>query len=525
MEIGLLQETIPAYSEIEKICAEKDCPVIIPVYTVFDDTFPRPADAFGMLREDGCRDGGFILESLEGNEKLARYSILGFNIRAKITIPDKTVITGDRGFTGTPDGEITGDPLEAARAAIKNPRFCNTGIPIFPGGFAGYFSYDMVYSLYPGRLGSRKKTEDKDFPLAEFLMPGDYIVYDHFENSVYFASLLKIGEDTDAEAGYLDAVGRIAGLVDRLRTGKAPACDSAGGEPAGDRYEYTSPTGKESYEEMVSSARDYIYAGDIFQAVVSRKFECEFGGDPYSIYRALRRINPSPYMYYIDFGERQVIGASPEMLVRCREGVVSTVPIAGTRKRGSTPEEDAALAEELLADGKECSEHIMLVDLARNDIGRISKYGTVRLPQFMEVEKFSHVQHIVSTVEGDLSDGLDGFDALRSCFPAGTVSGAPKIRAMEIIDELETEARGLYAGAVGYICPDGDIDFAIAIRTVLAENGKLTIQAGAGIVADSVPETEFFETESKAAGIIKSIDAAGGKGAGEGAMRNGGIVR
>ncbi len=521
METGLLQETIPAYSEIEKICAEKDYPVIIPVYAVFDDTFPRPADAFGMLREDGCRDGGFILESLEGNEKLARYSILGFNVRAKITISEKTEITGDRGFTGAPDSEINGDPLEAARAAIKNPRFCNTGIPIFPGGFTGYFSYDMVYSLYPGRLGSRKKTEDNDFPLAEFLMPGDYIVYDHFENSVYFASLLKIGEDTDARSEYLKAAGRIAGMVDLLR-GKQNETETDHGA-AGDRCEYTSPTGKESYEDMVSSAREYIYSGDIFQAVVSRKFECEFGGDPYSIYRALRKINPSPYMYYIDFGGRQVIGASPEMLVRCRKGVVSTVPIAGTRKRGMTPEEDAALAEELLADGKECSEHIMLVDLARNDIGRISKYGTVRLPQFMEVEKFSHVQHIVSTVEGDLSDGLDGFDALRSCFPAGTVSGAPKIRAMEIIDELETEARGLYAGAVGYICPDGDIDFAIAIRTVLAENGKLTIQAGAGIVADSVPETEFFETESKAAGIIKSIDAAGGKETG--AIRTGGIVR
>lgn len=512
MDAGLLKKVIPEYSEIEKICAEKDYQAIIPVYTVMDDTLPKPADAFEMLRNGE----GFILESLEGNEKTARYSILGFNTRAKIRITGKTEVSGDRGFTGKTDGGITGDPLEAARSVIKNPWFCNTGIPIFPGGFTGYFSYDMVYSLYPGRFG--RKPEGNGFPIAEFLMPGDYIVYDHYENSVYVASLLKIEKDTDIRSEYLKAAGRIEEMTDLLRAEDTGAGRDNGQGTSG-RHGYFSPTGKECYEDMVSAAREYIYSGDIFQAVVSRKFECEFTGDPYTIYRALRRINPSPYMYFIDFGDRQVIGASPEMLVRCRNGTVSTVPIAGTRKRGLTPEEDATLAEELLADGKECSEHIMLVDLARNDIGRVSKYGSVRMPQFMEVEKFSHVQHIVSTVEGEIMDGLDGFDALRSCFPAGTVSGAPKIRAMEIIDELEADTRGLYAGAVGYICPDGDLDFAIAIRTVLAENGRLTLQAGAGIVADSVPETEFFETESKAAGMIKSIDAAGVAGKAGGTAR------
>lgn len=508
METGLLKNITPKLLEIEEKYTEKEFPQVIPVYTVLDDTLPRPADAFERLRDGE----GFILESLEGNEKTARYSILGFNIRAKVRISDKTEIFGEKNFMGLQDSAIAGDPLNAARAVIKNPRFHDTGIPIFPGGFAGYFSYDIVYSLYPGRF-TRKKAPS-GFPLAEFLLPGDYIVYDHYEYSVYIASLMTIGKETDLKTEYRKAAARIEEMVNTLISGTADDSitgrDTGACEPDRKGPECVSPTGRQFYEDMVTTARDYIYSGDIFQTVVSRKFECEFSDDPYTIYRSLRRINPSPYMYFIDFGDRQVIGASPEMLVRCRKKTVSTVPIAGTRKRGMTPEEDEALADELLADAKECSEHIMLVDLARNDIGRVSKYGTVRVPQFMDVEKFSHVQHIVSTVEGELADGLDGFDALRSCFPAGTVSGAPKIRAMEIIDELETDPRGLYAGAVGYICPDGDLDFAIAIRTILAEEGKLTLQAGAGIVADSVPEKEFFETESKAAGMIHAIDAAGG---------------
>ena len=504
----MLKNTIPKLSEIENICAKQEFPQIIPVYAVLEDTLPRPADAFERLRDGE----GFILESLEGNEKTARYSILGFNIQAKLSIPDKNEIFGEKNISGLQDSAITPDPIEAARAVIKNRHFHDTGIPIFPGGFAGYFSYDIVYSLYPERFS--KNRARSGFPLAEFLLPGDYIVYDHYEGSVYLASLMTIGKESNVKTEYRNATGRIEEMVRALDQGTeddAPPVKATGANHSGrSKNEYISPTDRRYYEEMVRTARDYIYSGDIFQAVVSRKFECKFGGDPFTVYRSFRRINPSPYMYFIDFGDRQVIGASPEMLVRCRKGTVSTVPIAGTIRRGLTPEEDTVLADELLADGKECSEHIMLVDLARNDIGRVSKYGTVRMSQFMDVEKFSHVQHIVSTVEGDLMDGLDGFDALRSCFPAGTVSGAPKIRAMEIIDELENDNRGLYAGAVGYICPDGDLDFAIAIRTILAENGKLALQAGAGIVADSVPEKEFFETESKAAGMINAIDASGG---------------
>ena len=488
METGFNAETIPDYSEIEKICAEGRFPMEIPVYTVLEGTFPVPADAFERLR---C-GSGFILESLEGDEKTAGYSILGFDIRSKITL------SGSENKT---------NPIDLAKLLMRKPGFRDTGIPVFPGGYVGYFSYDIVYSLYPGRFG--RKREPSGFPLAEFILPGDYVVYDHYEGRVYIASLIEVCDANELCREYEKAVAGIERMKGLFEAGDQ-TIDQKKISPEKSPREYFSPTGRKCYEEMVTAARDYIYSGDIFQAVVSRKFECDFGGDPFTVYRSLRRMNPSPYMYFIDFGDRQVIGASPEMLVRCRRGTVSTVPIAGTRKRGATPEEDKALEKELLGDAKECSEHIMLVDLARNDIGRISKYGTVRVPRFMEVEKFSHVQHIVSTVEGDLVDGLDGFDALRSCFPAGTVSGAPKIRAMEIIDELEDETRGLYAGAVGYICPDGDLDFAIAIRTILAGGGKLTLQAGAGIVADSIPEKEFFETESKAAGLIDAIDASGG---------------
>jgi anthranilate synthase component I len=265
---------------------------------------------------------------------------------------------------------------------------------------------------------------------------------------------------------------------------------------------------KEAFLQAVTRVKEYISAGDIFQAVLSRNIEVDFTQDPFSLYRALRDINPSPYMYYLDFGNLQVIGASPEMLVRVEKRKVTTVPIAGTRLRGTTPEEDEELAHELLADEKERAEHTMLVDLARNDVGRVCKFGSVRVEDFMNIERFSHVQHIVSTVHGSLQDNLDGFEALKSCFPAGTVSGAPKIRAMQIIDEVEPDQRGLYAGAVGYMGFDRNLEFAITIRTIIAHNRKASVRVGAGIVADSVPENEWLETENKARAMVKAIELA-----------------
>jgi anthranilate synthase component 1 len=266
---------------------------------------------------------------------------------------------------------------------------------------------------------------------------------------------------------------------------------------------------KDVFHDAVERVKEHIAAGDIFQAVISRRMEFPLTGDPFGLYAALREINPSPYMYYLDFGDEKVIGASPEMLVRVEKRRVTTVPIAGTRPRGSTKAEDDRFAEDLLADRKERAEHTMLVDLARNDLGRVCRFGSVDVTEFMGIEKFSHVQHIVSTVSGILRDNLDCYDAFRSCFPAGTVSGAPKIRAMQIIGEQETCPRGLYAGAVGYIGFDRNLDFAIAIRTIQIRNGFASVQVGAGIVADSVPENEWKETENKAAAMLRAIEQSG----------------
>ncbi len=274
-------------------------------------------------------------------------------------------------------------------------------------------------------------------------------------------------------------------------------------------FGYTDNTGKDTFEQSVNRIKEHIVAGDIFQAVLSRRMDCPVGHDPFPIYTALRGINPSPYMYYLDFGDEQVIGASPEMLVRVEKRRVTTVPIAGTRPRGQDLEEDKRFAQDLLKDKKERAEHTMLVDLARNDVGRVCKFGSVEVSEFMGIEKFSHVQHIVSTVHGTLMDHLDCYDALKSCFPAGTVSGAPKIRAMQIISETESDSRGLYAGAVGYIGFDRNLEFAIAIRTVSVRDGRASVQVGAGIVADSVPENEWNETENKAAAMMRAIERAG----------------
>ncbi len=333
------------------------------------------------------------------------------------------------------------------------------------------------------------------------MAPRDCVIYDHSEKIAHVVSLLVVKNGKMQEGAREKAFRRISRMLEAI---KMPA---GGTSPSDIHVEsaVSAPIGQEMFEDMTQRAKEYIFRGDIFQAVVSREYSCRYSGDPFGIYRALRLINPSPYMYYINFGDLQVIGASPEMLVRVKGETVTTVPIAGTRPRGKTPSEDQQLEEELLQDRKECAEHTMLVDLARNDIGRVSRFGSVTIPSFMEVEKFSHVQHIVSVVCGELENGQSSFDAFRSCFPAGTVSGAPKIRAMQIIDELEDTPRGFYAGAVGHISFNGDMDFAIAIRTIIAEGGRLSYRVGAGIVADSVPSKEFEETEKKAEGMARAI--------------------
>jgi anthranilate synthase component 1 len=357
----------------------------------------------------------------------------------------------------------------------------------FVGGALGYISYDAI--RYIEKLPSQK-LDNLQFPDVEMGIFEDGIVFDHTVNQAYY---------------YFRGENRLSEIQKLLS-------ESATKE---DPFTYSQPTvniAKEDFEKAVENAKQYVTAGDIFQVVLSKRFQFQYTGSLLTFYKSLRQINPSPYMFYYKSGTRQIVGASPEMLVRVDNRKVITFPIAGTAPVTANPEENFRLGKELLLDQKERAEHVMLVDLARNDLGRISKYGSVTVPEFMQVHLFSHVQHIVSQVMGDLQEGLESFDALKAVFPAGTVSGAPKVRAMEIIEELEPSRRGPYAGAVGYFSCNGNADFAITIRTLFAEGNQAYIQAGAGIVADSVPEKEWFETDHKAKALMKALEhAAGGR--------------
>ena len=354
----------------------------------------------------------------------------------------------------------------------------------FVGGALGYISYDTI--RYIEKLPNQKP-DNLQFPDVEMGIFEDGIVFDHIQNQAYY---------------YFRKENRLQEIHELLN-------ESFKEEPFTFTQLVVNIT-KENFEKAVKKAKQYVMSGDIFQVVLSKRFQFQYTGSLLTFYKSLRQINPSPYMFYYKSDKRQIVGASPEMLVRVDNRKIVTFPIAGTTPVTSNPEENFRLGKELLKDQKECAEHVMLVDLARNDLGRISKYGSVTVPEFMQVHQFSHVQHIVSQVTGDLQDGLESFDALKAVFPAGTVSGAPKVRAMEIIEELEPSHRGPYAGAVGYFSCNGNSDFAITIRTLFSEGNQAYIQAGAGIVADSIPEKEWFETDHKAKALIKALEHAAG---------------
>jgi len=359
----------------------------------------------------------------------------------------------------------------------------------FFGGFVGYFSYDLV--RYYIELGENK--DELNEPDCEFILAKNNIIFDHKAGKTILTQNC-FGECDEPRVK--EALGTLASSLN------FPGFK----EEEEKVLDIKSNMSKEKFESIVEKAKEYIVDGDIIQAVLSQRFETNFDGDSFNVFRNLKKINPSPYMYHLDFGERKIVGSSPEMLTRVEGKRVLTYPIAGTRKRGDTPERDKELEKELLADEKERAEHLMLVDLGRNDVGRVAKFGSVKVNKFMGIEKYSHVQHIVSEVEGELTDDKDAFDAFKSIFPAGTVSGAPKIRAMEIIDELEPSKRGIYAGSVGYFSFNGNMDTAISIRTLVFEGKKAYMQAGAGIVADSQPELEFKETQNKARGMLKALE-------------------
>jgi len=499
----------------EYLTAVKDQPkpLIIPLCAELPLPDISPLDVYTSTGK-GC---GFLLESMEGSEKIARYSYIGIDPEFVITIGHTVDIKGNEPFTAIvkdPEGET---PVDQIKSILSRFCYMNVKAPRFFGGMVGYFAYDCVYSLFEkvreGHRYSLDSVRDRKFGdhLASFMFTKDCIVFDHAERKLYIFSSPFLTYDADLKFEYEQSFSKILALRDHiaiLASGKRAGAVQKQGEDK-KKVDYIPSVSQEAFELSVRRIKEHIAAGDIFQAVLSHRMECAVNSDPFAIYAALREINPSPYMYYINFGDEQVIGASPEMLVRVERRRVTTVPIAGTRPRGRDADNDTEIARELLADPKERAEHIMLVDLARNDLGRVCRFGSVEVEEFMGIEKFSHVQHIVSTVRGMLKDNLDCYDAFKSCFPAGTVSGAPKIRAMQIIDEEESRNRGLYAGAVGYIGFDRNLEFAIAIRTVIVRNGRAYVQVGAGIVADSVPENEWKETESKASAMLRAIERAG----------------
>ena len=373
------------------------------------------------------------------------------------------------------------------------------GLPRFTGGAVGYLGYDAAAWFEPVTLQTSMDRQDE----AGFMLFDTVLAFDHVRHRILIIANARITGDEDLESLYQFACAKIEFVQRELERGLSRA-----EPPASASIDVTSNVTREEFERMVRTAKEHIAAGDIYQVVLSQRFEARIGADPFTVYRALRHVNPSPYMYFIRMGDRSIVGSSPEMLVRVEGRRVETHPIAGTRPRGRNDEEDMRLAEELKRNEKERAEHVMLVDLGRNDVGRVSEYGSVRVPTFMTLERYSHVMHLVSIVEGKLSDEHDRLDALVACFPAGTVSGAPKVRAMEIISELENQRRGLYAGAVGYLDFAGNLDFCIAIRTVVIENGRAYVQAGAGIVADSNPAAEYEETRDKARAVIQALELA-----------------
>ncbi len=464
---------------------------LIPVSCELPADLETPISTFLKLRSDGH---AFLLESVEGGERIGRYSFIGSG-------PVMTIVSrGHEVEVRTARGveRQTGDVLEVTRDILRaHQSVPDPTLPRFAGGAVGYFGYDLVRSWE--QLPNRPP-DDRGLPTCYLVVADTVVIFDHVRHTMKIVANAAV--DGDGGAAYRRAVEKVEQLYARLRT---PLTPPVGGGRIAPAMDTDLPVA--GFLQAVERAKEYIRAGDIFQVVLSRRFSAVAEGvDALDLYRALRTVNPSPYMFFLDFADVQIIGSSPELLVRLEDGVVETRPLAGTRPRGATDEADRALAAQLLADAKERAEHVMLVDLGRNDLGRVCEYGTVRVPDLMSVERFSHVMHIVSDVKGQLRRGLDAIDVLRACFPAGTVTGAPKVRAMEIIDELEPLARGPYAGAVGYLGFSGNMDTAITIRTIVMTGGRAYVQAGAGIVADSVPEREYVETVNKAKALVRAME-------------------
>ena len=442
----------------------------------------------------------YLFESVQGGERWGRYSIIGLPAVEVLRVQQgEVVITNADGETRQP----VSDPIafiEQYRQQYRAPDI--DGLPRFNGGLVGYFGYDSVRFFEP-KLGAAKGTDTLGVPDILLMRSEEVVVFDNLRGSLF---LLVLVDPADPDAA-TRAQTRLDALEAQLRAPLAEPVGQRYGEPVSEK-DFVSEFPEQAFKDGVEKIREYILAGDVMQVVPSQRMSVAFAAPALDLYRALRYLNPSPYMFYLDLEDFHIAGSSPEILTRVEQGAVTVRPIAGTRRRGHSPEEDKALEEELLADPKEIAEHLMLIDLGRNDVGRIAEAGSVALTDKMVVERYSHVMHIVSNVEGSLKDGFGPLDVLRATFPAGTLSGAPKIRAMEIIDELEPVKRGVYGGAVGYIGFNGEMDTAIAIRTAVIKDQRLYVQAGAGVVADSVPELEWKETMNKARAVFRAVNMA-----------------
>ncbi|MGE3302560.1 MAG: anthranilate synthase component I [Hyphomonadaceae bacterium] len=472
-----------------------------------------PVSAFMKL--GGKSAGGFLLESVEGGAWLARYSVIGLKPDLVWRVKDGRAETSRGRFDDMAFKAVREEPLAALRAVIKDSALdIPSALPPMAAGLFGYLGYDMI--RYVERLPDAPP-DDLQLPEALLVRPTIVAVFDNVAHEITFVTPVRPTREGDSQKAYDAAKKRLEQAV-RLLDKRSPPQANGEHRPIEDGEETRSNTTPGEYRAMVERARQYTRAGDVFQVVPSQRFSAPFPHDPFALYRSLRRLNPSPFMFYLNFQDFCVVGASPEILVRVRDGMVTVRPIAGTRPRGKTPTEDAQLEEELLADPKERAEHLMLLDLGRNDVGRVALRGRggndakrapgVRVTQSFTIERYSHVMHIVSNVEGRLAPEHDAIDALFAGFPAGTVSGAPKVRAMEIIDELEKSKRGVYAGGVGYFSAGGEMDTCIALRTAVVKDGVLYVQAGGGVVLDSDPQAEFEETQHKSRALFRAAAEA-----------------
>ena len=472
----------PKLEEFKNISSQGN---LVPVFREINADLETPVSAYLKVARSPYY---FLFESVEGGDRIARYSFIG-------TEPYDVIRTGPHEKLGQVD------PLIYVQDALE--RQVLSGVPEdqrFNGGAVGFLAYEAVN--YFENLPT-PQSDPLGLPESVFMMTDTFMIFDHVRHKIRIVSHAHI--KNNVEEAYKEAIGRIDEIVGRLASPLVlPRTDTSKKKD----YSVNMNMSRDEYESIVGTVKEYIYAGDVIQAVLSQRFERPTSAPPFEIYRALRTINPSPYMYYLDLDGFQIIGASPELLVQVENGRVATHPIAGTRPRGDTPQEDKEIELELRSDEKECAEHIMLVDLGRNDIGRISEPGTVKVTQLMDVEGYSHVMHLVSHVTGEVRDDYTIYDVMRSCFPAGTVSGAPKIRAMEIIAELEPDKRGPYSGAVGYFDFTGNMDTAITIRTLVVKDGIAYTQAGGGIVYDSKPDLEYEETIHKASAVLRAIEQA-----------------